>query len=90
MKTITSVKLDKDVKEEAGKLASEMGLNLSSVINASLKKFVKERRLVFSLSPEFNAKTEKAMLKMKEDVKHKKNIVGPFDNVDELKKSLLN
>ncbi|PIQ68919.1 MAG: type II toxin-antitoxin system antitoxin, RelB/DinJ family [Candidatus Taylorbacteria bacterium CG11_big_fil_rev_8_21_14_0_20_46_11] len=89
MKTVTSIKLDKSVKEEASKLASQMGLNLSSVVNATLKKFVTERRVVFSLLPEFNAGTEKAFLRMKRDVKNRKNIVGPFRTMDDLKESLL-
>ena len=88
MKTTTSVKLDKEIKKEASKLASELGLNLSSVINATLKKFVTERRVVFSMSPEFNAKTEKKFLRIKEDIKKGKNLVGPFDNSDDLFKAL--
>ncbi|MEK7170140.1 MAG: type II toxin-antitoxin system RelB/DinJ family antitoxin [Patescibacteria group bacterium] len=90
MKTATSVKLDKAIKEEASKLASRMGLNLSSVVNATLKKFVTERRVVFSLSPEFNAKTERSFLKIKSDIRKRKNLIGPFDNLTDLKKSLLN
>ncbi|MCR4311273.1 MAG: type II toxin-antitoxin system RelB/DinJ family antitoxin [Candidatus Taylorbacteria bacterium] len=88
MKMTTSIKLDKNTKEEASKLASQMGLNLSSIVNATLKQFVTERRVVFSLSPEFNARTEKNVLKMKEDIKKGKNLVGPFDTLKDLKKSL--
>jgi len=84
MKTTTSIKLDKEIKEEASKLASELGLNLSSVINATLKKFITERRVVLSLSPEFNKKTEQKFLKLRKDIKEGKNIVGPFDNLDDL------
>jgi DNA-damage-inducible protein J len=88
MKTTTSVKLDKEIKDQATKLASELGLNLSSVINATLKKFVIERRIVFSASPEFNTKTKKEFLGIIDDIKRNNNIVGPFDNIDDLKKSL--
>ncbi len=89
MKTTTSVKLDKNVKEEAAKLASLMGLNLSSVINGTLKRFLEEKRIVFSAPPEFNLKTKKDLIRIKNDIKKRKNIVGPFDNVGDLKKSLL-
>lgn len=88
MKTITSIKLDKDVKEEASKLAAELGLNLSVVVNATLKKFVIERRVTFSVEPELNAKTKAKFLKIRDDIKKGKNIVGPFDNIDDLRKSL--
>lgn len=89
MKMTTSIKLDKDVKKEASALASQMGLNLSSVVNATLKKFVMERRIVFSLSPEFNVQTEKKLLKIKDDIRKGKNIVGSFDTVDRLRESLM-
>lgn len=89
MKTTTSIKLDKEVKEEASKLAEQLGLSLSSVINATLKKFVTERRVVFSAAPEFNEKTKKELLSLREDVKKRKNIVGPFNNAEDLKKSLM-
>ena len=40
MKTTTSLKIDKDVKEKAAKLAASLGLSLSAVINHSLKDFI--------------------------------------------------
>ena len=89
MKIITSVKLDKDVKEKAGKLASELGLNLSLVVNASLKRFVTERRAIFSLTPEFNVKTEKKFQKIKADINNGKNLIGPFHTLSDLKRSLM-
>ncbi|MCB9805835.1 type II toxin-antitoxin system RelB/DinJ family antitoxin [Candidatus Nomurabacteria bacterium] len=84
MKTTTSIKLDKDIKEKASALANELGLSLSSVINATLKKFVDERRVVLSVSPEFNKKTEEKFIRLRKDIKEGKNIVGPFDNLDDL------
>ena len=84
MKTTTSIKLDKNIKNEASALAKELGLSLSSVINATLKKFVDERRVVLSVSPEFNKKTEEKFLKIRKDIKEGKNIVGPFGDTDDL------
>lgn len=89
MKTTTSVKLDAKIKEEASQLASELGLSLSSVINATLKQFVTERRVVLSVAPEFNEKTKKAFLAMEADVRAGKNISDSYTNVDDLKKALL-
>jgi len=88
MKTTTSVKLDKKVKDEATALANELGLSLSSVINATLKKFVTERRVVFSVSPNFNEKAKKEFLEMREDVKKSKNLSKAHSSLDELFKSL--
>lgn len=88
MKTVTSVKIDKEIKDSATALAQELGLSLSSVINATLKKFVIERRVVLSVAPEFNKKTEEEFLKMREDVKNNKNISDVYTNLSDLKKAL--
>lgn len=88
MKTTTSVKLDKDIKNRASALANELGLSLSVVINATLKKFVDERRVVFSVSPEFNEKTKREFLRVKSDIKKGKNLSKIYNNADDLFKAL--
>lgn len=47
-KTVINVKTDKDLKNKAQKLAKNLGLPLGTVINAYLREFVRERRIVFS------------------------------------------
>ncbi len=89
MKTTTSIKLDKDTKEKATKLAKDMGLSLSSVINASMKQFISERRIVFSIEPELNNKSKEVLRDALRETKSDKKLVGPFDTVAKLKKSLL-
>lgn len=89
MKTTTSIKLDTKIKEEASQLASELGLSLSSVINATLKQFVTERRVVLSAAPVFNNKTMKAFLALEADVKKGKNLSATYTDVNSLKKALL-
>ncbi|MBI3459203.1 type II toxin-antitoxin system antitoxin, RelB/DinJ family, partial [Candidatus Azambacteria bacterium] len=37
MKTSVSIKLDKDIKEQATQFAREIGLPLSTIINANLR-----------------------------------------------------
>lgn len=88
MKTTTSVKLDKDIKNRASALANELGLSLSVVINATLKKFVDERRVVLSVAPEFNEKTKKEFLQIKNDIKKGKNLSKIYNNADDLFKAL--
>ena len=43
-KTVLNVKTDTDVKREAQKLAKDMGVPLSVIVNANLKQFINERR----------------------------------------------
>ena len=47
MKTVINIKTDKKVKDEAKKIAEEMGLSLSAVINAQLKQLVREQEMRF-------------------------------------------
>jgi DNA-damage-inducible protein J len=49
MKTaVINIKVDEKIKKEAQRLAKEMGLNLSAVINGFLNKFVREEKVEFS------------------------------------------
>jgi len=89
MKIITSIKLDKEIKSDATQLARNLGLSLSSVVNATLKQFVNERRVVFSATPQFNKEARKEFLLMKKDVAEGKNISKVFTNTTDLKKALL-
>jgi len=89
MKTVTTIKLDKNTKEKASKLASDMGLSLSSIVNASLKQFIIERRVTFRSEPSLNAKSKKALREALGEIENSKNLIGPFSNIGELKKSLL-
>lgn len=44
-KTVLNVKTDVEVKKAAQKLAKEIGVPLSTIVNAQLKRFVEERRV---------------------------------------------
>ena len=49
--TILNVKTDKKLKAEAKKVSEELGVPLSTVINAFLKKFVREKEITLSANP---------------------------------------
>lgn len=46
--TILNIKTDKKLKEEAKKVSAELGIPLSTVINAFLKQFVRDKEITFS------------------------------------------
>lgn len=77
MKTQTSIKLDPQTKREATDLAEDLGLTLSSVINASLKQFVRNRELhvADSLTPK---PFLKKILEEAEKDLHRGRIDGPY------------
>ena len=81
--------MDKEIKEEAAKLAAELGVSFSSVVNSMLKNFVRERRLVLSSEPEINANTRREYEEILRDIEAGKNLMGPYSSVAELKEALM-
>lgn len=89
-KTIINIKADKDVKEKAKKIAKELGVPLSTVINAYLKEFIRNREVRLSLEPQLRPKVEKFLKKASEDFKKGKNISPAFSTAKEMDKYLDN
>lgn len=88
MQTVIYIKADKEVKENAAEAAKELGLSLSDVINASLRNFIRTREITFSHVPQMTPELEKLLDRVEEDIKHKRNIVGPFHNAEEMDRYL--
>jgi antitoxin component of RelBE/YafQ-DinJ toxin-antitoxin module len=68
MKTVISVKVDKDVRDKARKTAKKLGLPLSLVVNGALRKFAEEQRVEFSAPLIPNAKTAKILRQAIRDI----------------------
>ena len=83
MKTIINIKTDKEVKKNAQKLAEELGLSLSAVINAQLKQFIRNKSINLSSIPQMSKDLENLLGKVEKDLKTKKNISGPFRSAKE-------
>ncbi len=88
MKTLINIKTDRDVKEKAQKLAKELGLPLSTIINASLKQFIRSRELCFSVAPRMTSSLEDIIKEAERDYNDGKNISGPFTTARETDKYL--
>jgi len=85
MKEQLIVKADKDVKAKAQRIAKEMGLPLSTVINAYLKEFVRNQVVTFALEPEPRPEVARLLKQASSDYKKGKNISGPFSTPREIK-----
>lgn len=83
MQTVIHIKADKEVKENAQRLAKKMGLNLSDVINASLRNFIRTREVIFSDAPQMTPEFEKYLEGIEEDIKHHRNLSPRFDSAEE-------
>ena len=77
-KILLSIKTDKGVKEEAQRIAKILGLPLSTIINAYLKEFVREKSVRISLEPQIRPEVENFLVKASKDYKNKKNVSKKF------------
>jgi len=90
MKTVINIKADKATKERAKKIAQELGLSLSAVINAYLKQFVKNKSVYFSTKKSYymTPELENIIGDIDKDIKKKKNLSTSITSASELKKHL--
>ncbi len=51
MQAILNIKTQKELKEKAQSLASELGVPLTTVVNSYLRQFIRERKLVLEMEP---------------------------------------
>jgi addiction module RelB/DinJ family antitoxin len=84
MKTVLNVKTDRETKEEAQKIARDLGLTLSAIVNAYLKQVVRDRDVYYSTAYRMSPKLEKELEKIESDIKLRRNIFGPFNTADEM------
>lgn len=88
MKTVINIKTDKDVKEEAVKTAKQIGLPLSTVVNAFLKQFVAQQSVTFAVPLKPTRWLQGILLEADKDFLEGKNITGPFHSAEETMSSL--
>ncbi len=84
MKTLISIKIDRDTKTRAQMVAKDIGLPLSTLVNAYLKQFVREKRVDFALPLRPNKKTAKLLDRGRTDYKKGRNIAGPFATAEDM------
>ena len=81
-KTIVNIKTEKEVKENAQKIARDLGLSLSDVLNASLRNFIRSREVYFSAIPRITPEFERLLGGIEKDIKDRKNLSPVFDSAD--------
>lgn len=87
MKTQVNLKIDPEVKTLAQKKAKEIGLSLSSVVNATLKQFANTGELQLSSNYRMTPQLEKTLIEARNEYKEGKSF-GPFKTAKEMFKSL--
>jgi len=85
---VINIKADRDVKEKAQRLARDLGLPLSTVINAYLKQFIRNKEVYFSAVPRMTSRLETIIARARKDLKNKKSISPVLATADEIAKYL--
>jgi len=74
-KSVINFKIDSAVKEEAQKLAVELGMPLSAIVNAQLRELIRTRTLSISAEPRMTPYLERIIEGVEQDRKTGKNVV---------------
>ena len=88
MKTLLNVKVDKVEKEKAKQIAAQMGVPLSTVVNAHLREFIRTREFSVSLDPVLKPEIEKELLKRSREYHKNPKSVYSFNSAAEAIKFL--
>lgn len=83
MNTILNFKTEKKLKDEAKRVASDLGLPLGTIMNHYLRQFVAEKRVLFTDHPVPTAQTVAELRELSKDVRSKKNMSPAFSNAKE-------
>lgn len=87
MKTVMSVKVDRDVKTSAQEVAKSAGFTLSALVNAYLRQISATRRIEFYAPEPMTPRLTKLITRVEKEIGAGET-VGPFDSVDEFLKAL--
>ena len=88
MKTVISIKTDKEVKENVQEIARRLGISLSDVVNASLRNFIRTREVYISDIPQMTPEFERLVGEVEKDIKEGKNLSQSFKNAEEMDRHL--
>jgi len=88
MNTTLTIKMDKKLRDDAKKTAHEIGVPLTTIMNAMTRQFVRDRVIVLDAGCPFpshtpNAETRRAI----RDVQQRKNL-ETFDSFEEWQKAM--
>ena len=88
MKTMINVKADTEVKKGAQKIAEDLGLTLSAIINSYLKQLIRNKSIYLSTIPQMTPELEELIGRAREDYKKKRNISPIFSNPKDMDRYL--
>jgi addiction module RelB/DinJ family antitoxin len=87
-KTVLNVKVDTEVRDDARTVANAIGIPLSTVVNAYLKDFIRNRHITLSADPQYNPRIVKELHQLSAEMKKGKNVSPKFSSIDDAAKWL--
>lgn len=87
--TNLNVRVDKDVKEKAESLFSELGLNMSTAVNIFLRTAIRTKSIPFELRLDIPNNTTIAAIEEGRRIATDKSVKG-YSNIEDLKEALEN
>ena len=84
MKTILNVKVDREIKKQAQELAGNLGIPLSFVVNAHLRRFINEREIYIGAPLKPTKKLAARLKKIDADIKAGRNLSPAFSSIEEM------
>jgi len=88
MKTILNVKVDVEAKAKAKEIALEMGVPLSTIINAQLREFIRTREFSVKMEPELKPEVEKDLIRMVREYEKDPSVAYSFNSAKDAIKFL--
>jgi DNA-damage-inducible protein J len=85
--TNLNIRTDKEVKEQADHIFSELGLNMTTAINVFLRTTIRENGLPFELKLDVPNATTAAAIEEGKKIANNKKVKG-YKNMKELRKAL--
>lgn len=83
-KTTINIKADTDVKKKAQKVAAELGIPLSTVINAYLHQFIRNKSVHFYVPEgELKPAAKRRLDRLAKEARAGKNLSPTFTNVED-------
>ena len=85
--TNLNIRTDKDIKEQAERIFSELGLNMTTAINMFLRTTIRENGIPFALKLDVPNEVTAAAIEEGRRIASDSNVKG-YTNMDDLKEAL--
>ena len=82
-KTLISIKADIDVKDKAQKVARDLGLPLSTLVNAYLKQLIRTKEAHFFVEGELKPAVKKRLDRLTKETREGRGLSPAFSNAED-------